>query len=64
MLAMGAGDDRITTKPELPTLWALEEAATIRHRLIQLAGRESRPQGQLRLTLSGNQPACGEYTLP
>ena len=36
-------------------LWIFEEAATIRHKIIQRAGRLTRPHGRLRLTLSGNE---------
>jgi len=54
-------DSRRATKPKRPPLWILEEAATIRHRLIQLAGRLTRPQGRLRLTLGGNELTRKEY---
>jgi hypothetical protein len=46
--------DRPTT-PKRAALWIFEEAASIRHKLIQRAGRLTRPQGRLRLTLSGNE---------
>jgi hypothetical protein len=36
-------------------LWLFQEAATIRQRLIHRAGRLTRPQGKLRLTMSGNE---------
>jgi hypothetical protein len=36
-------------------LWIFEEAATLRHKIIQRAGRLTRPHGRLRLTLSGNE---------
>jgi len=45
--------DRQTT-PKRAALWIFEEAASIRHKLIQRAGRLTRPHGRLRLTLSGN----------
>jgi hypothetical protein len=35
--------------------WAFEKLDTLRHRLIQQAGRFSRPQGQLTLTMSANE---------
>ena len=46
--------DRPTT-PKRAALWIFEEAASIRHKLIQRAGRLTRPHGRLRLTLSGNE---------
>ena len=46
--------DRSTT-PKRAALWIFEEAASIRHKLIQRAGRLTRPHGRLRLTLSGNE---------
>jgi hypothetical protein len=36
-------------------LWVFDEAATIRRRIIQRAGRLTRPQGRLRLTMSANE---------
>jgi hypothetical protein len=35
--------------------WAFEKLDTLRHRLIQRAGRLTRPQGQLTLTMSANE---------
>ena len=52
MITQGA--DRPTT-PKRAALWIFEEAASLRHKLIQRAGRLTRPQGRLRLTLSGNE---------
>jgi hypothetical protein len=46
--------DRPTT-PKRAALWIFEEAASIRHKLIQRTGRLTRPHGRLRLTLSGNE---------
>jgi len=46
--------DRPTT-PKRAALWIFEEAASIRHKLIQRAGRLTRPHGRLHLTLSGNE---------
>ncbi|HEX6903067.1 MAG TPA: IS1380 family transposase, partial [Thermoanaerobaculia bacterium] len=40
-------------------LWPFERLATLRQRLIQRAGRLTRPQGVLTLTLSAN-PAVRE----
>ena len=38
-----------------PTAWKFEKLDTIRHRIIQRAGRINRPQGKLTLTMSANQ---------
>ncbi len=46
--------DRGSSSQRAP-LWIFEEAATIRHKIIQRAGRLTRPHGRLRLTLSGNE---------
>jgi len=46
--------DRPTTAKRSP-LWIFQEAASIRQKLIQRAGRLTRPHGRLRLTLSGNE---------
>ena len=44
------------TTPKRAALWIFEEAASLRHKLIQRAGRLTRPHGRLRLTLSsGNE---------
>ena len=48
------GIDRATT-PKRSPLWVFQEAASIRQKLIQRAGRLTRPRGRLRLTLSGNE---------
>jgi len=46
--------DRGTTEKRAP-LWVFEELRSLRHRLIQRAGRFTNPQGNLTLTLSANQ---------
>ena len=46
--------DRPTT-PKRAALWIFEEAESLRRKLIQRAGRLTRPHGRLRLTLSGNE---------
>ena len=43
--------------PKRPTAWAFEKLDTLRHRVIQRAGRLIRPQGELTLTMSANQAA-------
>ena len=45
---------RGTTEKRAP-LWEFEELATVRQRLIQRAGRLTHPQGELTLTMSGNE---------
>jgi len=37
-----------------PTVWKFEKLDTMRHRIIQRAGRLTRPQGELTLTMSAN----------
>lgn len=51
--------DRSTTERRAP-LWIFEELRSLRHRLIQRAGRFTYPQGKLTLTLSANESVkCG-----
>ncbi len=52
MLAAPAAD---RARPKRPAAWAFEKLDTLRHRIIQRAGRLTRPQGQLTLTLSANE---------
>lgn len=40
--------------PKRPAVWAFERLDTLRHRIIQRAGRFTRPQGELTLTMSAN----------
>ena len=58
-MSVYAADRKTTAKRA--ALWIFEEAGTLRHRLIQRAGRLTRPQGRLRLTLSGNEVTRKEY---
>jgi hypothetical protein len=37
-----------------PAVWSFEKLDTLRHRIIQRAGRFTRPQGELTLTMSAN----------
>jgi len=46
--------DRGTTEKRAP-LWMFEELRSLRHRLIQRAGRFTTPQGNLTLTMSANE---------
>jgi hypothetical protein len=43
------------TLPKRPAAWTFERLDTIRHRIIQRAGRLTRPRGELTLTMSANQ---------
>jgi hypothetical protein len=43
------------TLAKRPAFWAFEKLDTLRHRIIQRAGRLVRPQGKLTLTMSANQ---------
>ena len=40
--------------PKRPAAWKFETLDTLRHRIIQRAGRLTRPQGQLTITMSAN----------
>jgi hypothetical protein len=42
--------------PKRPAAWTFERLDTIRHRIIQRAGRLTRPKGELTLTMSANRP--------
>jgi len=42
-------------KPKRPVAWKFKKLDTIRHQIIQKAGRLTRPQGKLTLTMSPNQ---------
>jgi hypothetical protein len=46
--------DRSTTEKRAP-IWVFEELRSLRHRLIQRAGRFTNPQGKLTLTISANE---------
>jgi len=48
-------DQRLKTSAKRSPLHVFEEAATIRLHIIHRAGRLTRPQGKLRLTMSGNE---------
>lgn len=45
---------RKTTEKRAP-LWSFERLDTLRHKIIQRAGRLTRPKGQLKLTMSANE---------
>ena len=40
--------------PKRPALWSFQKLDTLRHRIIQRAGRLTKPQGALTLTMSAN----------
>ncbi len=46
--------------PKRPAAWAFEKLDTIRHRIIQRAGRLIRPQGKLTLSMNANQSTQNE----
>ena len=54
------GLPRFTTAKRA-ALWVFQEAATIRQRLILRAGRLTRPQGRLCLTMSGNEAVRRDF---
>lgn len=43
------------SQPKRPAAWTFERLDTLRHRIIQRAGRLTNPQGELTLTMSGNE---------
>jgi len=45
----------LRTRPKRPAAWDFKTLDTLRHRIIQRAGRLTRPQGELTLTMSANQ---------
>jgi DDE family transposase len=61
-LQMQVSEPQRKTTEKRATLWAFEKLATLRQRLIQRAGRLTRPQGVLTLTVSAN-PAVRENLL-
>jgi hypothetical protein len=60
-MEMVHGGVRRFTTAKRATLWAFPEAATLRQRLIVRAGRLTRPQGRLCLTMSGNEMLRREF---
>lgn len=54
-LQMAASPPSRTTTPKRATLWVFEKLDTFRKTLIQRAGRLTRPQGKLTLTISANE---------
>jgi len=54
-IQMLAGNPTLRAQPKRPALWTFQTLDTLRHRIIQRAGRLTRPQGNLTLTMSTNQ---------
>ncbi len=53
-LQMLAAPSASRALPKRPAAWTFEKLDTLRHRIIQRAGRLTRPQGELTLTMSVN----------
>jgi hypothetical protein len=53
-LQMLAAPSVLRSLPKRPAAWTFEKLDTLRHRIIQRAGRFTRPQGELTLTMSAN----------
>ena len=53
-LQMLAAPSAARALPKRPAAWAFEKLDTLRHRIIQRAGRLTRPQNELTLTMSAN----------
>jgi hypothetical protein len=53
-LQMIAASSVSRSLPKRPAAWTFEKLDTLRHRIIQRAGRFPRPQGELTLTMSAN----------
>lgn len=48
-------------QPKCPAAWTFQKLDTIRHRIIQRAGRLTRPAGELTLTMSANQAVRKDF---
>ncbi len=59
-LQMRAYDKEKNTTEKRSSLWIFKELNTIRKNIIQRAGRLTRPQGKLKLTMSANEKVQGE----
>ena len=53
-LQMIAGSPSNRALPKRPAAWSFQRLDTLRHRIIQRAGRLARPKGELTLTMSAN----------
>ena len=54
-IQMLAAPRAVRSRPKRPAAWTFERLDTLRHRIIQRAGRLTRPRGELTLTMSANQ---------
>jgi CRISPR/Cas system-associated endonuclease/helicase Cas3 len=57
---MCAYDKEKNTTEKRSSLWVFKELNTMRKNIIQRAGRLTRPQGKLKLTMSANEKVQGE----
>jgi hypothetical protein len=53
-IQMLATPSMLRARPKRPAAWNFKTLDTLRHRIIQRAGRLTRPQGKLTLTMSAN----------
>ena len=53
-IQMTASRSSARSRAKRPAAWKFERLDTLRHRIIQRAGRLTRPQGELTLTMSVN----------
>jgi hypothetical protein len=51
---------RDRSQPKRPAAWTFQKLDTIRHRIIQRAGRLTKPKGELTLTMSANEAVRDE----
>jgi len=58
---LSANDVKTRSLPKRPTVWTFEKLDTLCHRIIQRAGRFTRPQGELTLTLSANKSVRQDF---
>jgi len=54
-IQMLADSPSLRAKPKRPAAWKFKTLDTLRHRIIQRAGRLTKPHGELTLTMSANQ---------
>ena len=54
-IQMLASPPAVRSLPKRPAVWSFEKLDTLRHSIIQRAGRLIRPKGELTLTMSANQ---------
>ena len=54
-IQMISASHSLKAQPKRPALWSFRTLDTLRHRIIQRAGRLTKPHGELTLTMSANQ---------